>query len=226
MIAFGSRSWQSGSSPAAMVLRLSFSFVDKTRPIFRKVKADEVADLDPLDRLFEEALTAIYAQIGTVSAKTVEKRLGLPEVFRNILSPGSVSTAMTAMQNRLKFYIIRTDIQNDEEVAQAFFEFLKDPQNKIVTNVTIFQGDEILFDFLLATPKTDQQLHGVLMEIDPSGEMMSIHATLEVEPDPDEASDMDALAASAEYQANEDVMRSTLAIDGIRSAWAEIEDQV
>ena len=212
MIAFGSRSWQSGSSPAAMVLRLSFSFVDKTRPIFRKVKADEVADLDPLDRLFEEALTAIYAQIGTVSAKTVEKRLGLPEVFRNILSPESVSTAMTAMQNRLKFYIIRTDIQNDEEVAQAFFEFLKDPQNKIVTNVTIFQGDEISFDFLLATPKTDQQLHGVLMEIDPSGEMMSIHATLEVEPDPDEASDMDALAASAEYQANEDVMRSTLAM--------------
>lgn len=207
-----SRSWQSGSSPAAMVLRLSFSFVDKTRPIFRKVKTDEVADLDPLDRLFEEALTAIYAQNGTVSAKTVEKRLGLPEVFRNILSPESVSTAMTAMQNRLKFYIIRTDIQNDEEVAQAFFEFLKDPQNKMVTNVTIFQGDDILFDFLLATPKTDQQLHEALMEIDPSGEMMSIHATLEVEPDPDEASDMDALAASAEYQANEDVMRSTLAM--------------
>lgn len=176
------------------------------------MKADEVADLDPLDRLFEEALTAIYAQNGTVSAKTVEKRLGLPEVFRNILSPESVSTAMTAMQNRLKFYIIRTDIQNDEEVAQAFFEFLKDPQNKMVTNVTIFQGDEILFDFLLATPKTDQQLHGVLMEIDPSGQMMSIHATLEVEPDPDEASDMDVLAASAEYQANEDVMRSTLAM--------------
>lgn len=212
MIAFGSRSWQSGSSPAAMVLRPSFSFVDKTRPIFRKVKADEVADLDPLDRLFEEALTAIYAQNGTVSAKTVEKRLGLPEVFCNILSPESVSTAMIAMQNRLKFYIIRTDIQNDEEVAQAFFEFLKDPQNKMVTNVTIFQGDEILFDFLLATPKTDQQLHGVLMEIDPSGQMMSIHATLEVEPGPDEASDMDALAASAEYQANEDVMRSTLAM--------------
>ena len=82
----------------------------------------------------------------------------------------------------------------------------------MVTNVTIFQGDDILFDFLVATPKTDQQLHEALMEIDPSGEMMSIHATLEVEPDPDEASDIDALAASAEYQANEDVMRSTLAM--------------
>lgn len=82
----------------------------------------------------------------------------------------------------------------------------------MVTNVTIFQGDDILFDFLLATPKSDQQVHEALMEIDPSGEMMSIHATLEVEPDPDEASDMDALAASAEYQANEDVMRSTLAM--------------
>jgi len=70
-------------------------------------------ELDPLDRLFEEALTAIYAQNGTVSAKTVEKRLGLPEVFRNILSPESVSSAMSAIQHRMNFFILRTDIQDD-----------------------------------------------------------------------------------------------------------------
>ena len=69
-----SRSWQSGSS-AAMVLRLSFASSIKT-PIFRKVKVDEIADLDPLDRLFEEALTAFMPKRNR-QRKTVEKRLGL-----------------------------------------------------------------------------------------------------------------------------------------------------
>jgi hypothetical protein len=47
-----SRAWQTGAAPGAMTLRLSFSFVDKTRPIFKKLYRDDDVDLDPLDRLF------------------------------------------------------------------------------------------------------------------------------------------------------------------------------
>lgn len=207
-----SRAWQSGSSPAAMILRLSFSFVDKTRPIFKKSYRNEDVDLDPLDRLFEEALTAIYAQNGTVSAKTVEKRLGLPEVFRNILSPESVSSAMTAIQHRMNFYILRTDIQNDEVVAKAFFEFLKEPNLRMITNVTIFDEDNVLFDFLVATMRDETDLAARLAEIDETGEVLSIQRRLNVKEDPDNPDQDQTLAHSAEYEANEEVMRSTLAM--------------
>ena len=207
-----SRAWQSGTSPAAMILRLSFSFVDKTRPIFSKAYRNDDVDLDPLDRLFEEALTAIYAQNGTVSAKTVEKRLGLPEVFRNILSPESVSSAMTAIQNRMNFYILRTDIQDDEEVAKAFFEFLKEPNLRMITNVTIFNENKILFDFLIATLRSETDLSDRLSEIDGGGELLHIHRQLTVKEDPDNPDQDSAMIHSAEYEANEEVMRSTLAM--------------
>ncbi len=207
-----SRAWQSGSSPAAMILRLSFSFVDKTRPIFKKMLRGEDTDLDTLDRLFEEALTAIYAQNGTVSAKTVEKRLGLLEVFRNILSPESVSSAMTAIQNRMNFFILRTDIQENEEIAKAFFEFLKEPNLRMITNVTIFSETNVLFDFLIATMRSEDDLRERLAAIDPSGEILFVQKQLEVKEDPNNPDQDQSIMHSAEYEANEEVMRSTLAM--------------
>ena len=169
-------------------------------------------ELDPLDRLFEEALTAIYAQNGTVSAKTVEKRLGLPEVFRNILSPESVSSAMSAIQHRMNFFILRTDIQDDEEIAKAFFEFLKEPNLRMITNVTIFSQDKVLFDFLIATPRNASDVAARLAEIDESGDYLFVQQPLSVKEDPDNPDQDQSMMHSAEYEANEEVMRSTLAM--------------
>lgn len=207
-----SRAWQSGSAPAAMTLRLSFSFVDKTRPIFQKKYSGEDCDLDPLDRIFEEALTAIYAQNGTVSAKTVEKRLGLPEVFRNILSPESVSTAMTSIQNGMRFYILRTDLQNDEDTAQRFFDWIRDSGVRMITNVTIFQDDDVLFDFLIAANIAELDLVEQLSTIDETGELLYLQSALVVEADPDNPDPDQALIHTAEYAANEQVMKSTLSM--------------
>lgn len=207
-----SRAWQSGSAPVPMTLRLSFSFIDKTRSIFQKRAAEEQVDLDPLDRLFEEALTAIYAQNGTVSAKVIEKRLGLPEVFRNILSPESVSAATTAIQQNFHFYILRTDIQNDDEVAQNFFNWLNESGVKMITNVSIFRDDDILFDFLIAAPFSDAAIIAELQQVDPSGNLLSLHETLVVSEDPDDVDPDAAILASAEFKANEEVMKSTLSM--------------
>lgn len=207
-----SRAWQSGSAPATMTLRLSFSFVDKTRPIFDKKLRGEDCDLDPLDRLFEEALTAIYAQNGTVSARTVEKRLSLPEVFRNILSPESVSTAMTSIQNGMHFYILRTDLQNDEEKAQGFFDWIRDSGVRMITNVTIFKDEVVLFDFLIAGHIAQDVLVQQLSEIDESGKLLYLQTALNVEADPDNPDPDQALIHTAEYAANEQVMQSTLAM--------------
>lgn len=207
-----SRAWQTGAAPGAMTLRLSFSFVNKTRPIFKKLYREDEVDLDPLDRLFEEALTAIYAQNGTVSVKTVEKRLHLPEIFRNIISPESVSTAMSAIQARAHFYILRTDLQDDQEKAEAFFEWIKRSGVKMITNVTVFDDDNVLFDFLIASKDDIITTSEQLSEIDPDAKVLFVQKELEVEPDPSDMSNEDVFRKSAEYEANEEVMKATLAM--------------
>ncbi len=169
----------SHSAPDSILMHIARGFTDTIELVFDALEQGEIPDTQNLDILFEQASNAAFAQEGLLTATAIERRLRLPDEFHRVLSPESVRAASSAIDMGEHFYVIRTDINSDVELAESFLEWVSAEHVKNITNVTVFRDEDTLFDFLIATPMDEHEVIASLTEMDPSGKYLSVEHVLE-----------------------------------------------
>ncbi|WIV51302.1 Hpt domain-containing protein [Marivivens sp. LCG002] len=174
-----SRVQTSGAGPDSILMHIARGFVDTIELVFDALEQGEIPDTQNLDALFEQASNAAFLSEGLLTATAIERKLNLPLEFHRVLSPDSVRTASAAIEAGQHFYIVRTDINSNDALAEKFFELISSDLVDSITNVTVFRGNETLFDFLLASSLEQGDFVARIAEIDPSGKDVSVLRTLE-----------------------------------------------
>ena len=167
------RAEMEGNPPDPVLQQITRSFIAVMELVFDAANAGGSPDMAAVEALFQEAATTTFA-----SSSHIEARLGLPKAFHKLLSPESVQTALAAMDASLRFYIVRADLNANDELATAFLTWAGSGDATIITSVTVFQGDVSLFDFLLASALNETALVDALSHLDPDGAALKIEMTL------------------------------------------------
>jgi two-component system chemotaxis sensor kinase CheA len=195
-----------GQTPDAILSHVARGFIDTVEIVFDAITQGQTPDTASLEKLFEEASNLCFVQDGLMTASAIERRLGLPKEFHRVLSPESVRSASECIEQGLRFFILRADINSDESLAEAFIGWLSSDAARAITNVTVFQGSETLFDFLLASPLDEAGMGETLAALDPSTRKLRLtrmlvptEATPESAPiDPETVAQMPQASISAE----------------------------
>lgn len=174
-----SRVQLTGHAPDPILLHMARGFIDTIELVFDAVEQGEAPNMEAIDRLFEEASNVFFVGSGVITASSIEKRLGLPKSFHRVLSPESVQAAANAMDDGKIFHILRTDLNDHDTIAEAFLAWVSSGQAEMITNVTVFEGDRTLFDFLIATDLDEAGVTEAIHDLDPRGEAIRIEMTLE-----------------------------------------------
>ena len=173
-----SRVHSSGVAPDAMLLHIARGFIETIELALDAIEQGEKPATEVLERLFEEAANVCFLTDGLMTAGAIERRLGLPSEFHRVLSPDSVRSAAEELEKGKRFYIVRTDINDDDRIAEAFLEWLSGDQARSITNVTVFRGAETLFDFLVSSRLDEPDLIEALVRMDPSGRRLKLTQAL------------------------------------------------
>ncbi|MBR9649637.1 Hpt domain-containing protein [Thalassovita aquimarina] len=162
----------------ALMLHMARGFLETIELVFDALDQGDDPDLSKIDDLFEEATNISFQQGGVVSARTIERKLGLPEEFHRVLSPDSVKAAHQALLDRKHFYVIRADLNEDETLAEKYLEWIGAGNAQMITNVTVFRDDITLFDFLLASDLEQDAIVGAMTTMDPSATKLYVELVL------------------------------------------------
>lgn len=170
-----------GAEPDGLLTHIARGFVDTMELVFDALDQGDTPDTAMIEKLFEEASNACFASSGLVTARTIEKRLGLPKSFHRVLSPESVKVAVECIENNNNFFVLRADLNEDDELAEKFLEWVSSGQATMITNVTVFQDDKTIFDFLIATTLDESQLTEVVVLMCPKMDNLRLQIALEVQ---------------------------------------------
>lgn len=138
----------------------------------------QVPDTAMLESLFTEAEHLGFTLSNTHDPVDLEIRLGLPEAFHKVMTPESVRMAEEGLARGFHFYIIRVDLNAREALANRFLEWMQQGIVEAVSNVTVFQGQASLFDFLIMTALDRRSLCEALLALDPEGCALSLEQVL------------------------------------------------
>jgi len=181
------RSRMQGTGPDAILLRIAQGFADTLELVFDALREGEVPDIARLEQLFAEASESSFSGSGVMTATSIERKLGLPTEFHRVLSPESVKAASVAMAEGHRFHILRADVNTDNGLAEELFAYIGSGAIRAITNVTVFRGQETLFDFLIATRLDLVDLTEALARMDPEGTRLILLQSLTPLPDGAEA---------------------------------------
>jgi two-component system chemotaxis sensor kinase CheA len=178
----------------AVMVHIAKSFIADMELVLASVGSGDIPDMKLIEKLLDEASTATFVSSGTLSSQSIEARLSLPKSFHKVLTAESVKTATAALENGETFCIIRADLEQDEELACNFLNWIESGAVKAISNVTVFDNNRTLFDFLLATPLNFIQIGEALTTLDSSGKAIIIEREL-----------TDRKSGGAEHVPNDDV---------------------
>ncbi len=162
----------------AVMVHIAKSFIADMELVLASVGSGDVPDMKLIEKLLDEASTATFVSSGTLSSQSIEARLSLPKSFHKVLTAESVKTATSALENGETFCIIRADLEQDEELACNFLNWIESGAVKAISNVTVFSDNRTLFDFLLATSLNFIQISEALATLDPTGKAIVIEREL------------------------------------------------
>jgi two-component system chemotaxis sensor kinase CheA len=168
-------------TPDVILLQMGRGFVDTMELVFDALDQGDTPDTSRIEQMFEEATNICFVASGVVSAKNIETRLGLPPEFQRVMSPESAKSAHLAIEEGLHFYVLRADLNDHDDLAQGFFEWITSGLVQMITNVTVFLDNATLFDFLVASSLEEDRLMERLTMLDPSGHYLSMVRALEVQ---------------------------------------------
>ena len=184
-------------TPDVILLQMGRGFVDTMELVFDALDQGDTPDTSRIEQMFEEATNVCFVASGMVSAKSIETRLGLPPEFHRVMSPESAKGAHLAIEEGLHFYVLRADINDDDALAQGFFEWITSGLVQMITNVTVFLDNATMFDFLVASSLEEDRMIERLTMLDPSGRKLSMVRALEVQDATEaEAQDPDGMEIS------------------------------
>jgi len=162
----------------AMLLRSSQSFINDIESVLDSTELAQTPDRAQLKQLLEVSTEVKPESNGSLSSAQIETRLGLPKSFHNILTPESIKTVLTAIEQGLQFYIIRADLNQDEELAEQFITWLSEVSAEVISNVTFYDGKETLYDFFIACSLTEKTISLALNMLDPTSQQLRLEVAL------------------------------------------------
>lgn len=174
------RSRAEGRVPDVILIQMARGFIDTMELVFDTLDQGDTPDIARIEQLFDEAATVSFVASGVVTARVIEDRLGLPVEFHRVLSPESVKAAQSAIDAGFRFYVIRSDLNGDDALAERFLQWLTTPPVRMITNATVFKGDVTLFDFLVAAPLPEDRVVEALVQLDPGGARLDLREALQL----------------------------------------------
>lgn len=159
------------------LLDLTRAYVDRFRAILEAACAGEPVDLADIASLHDRAqdLLCLHAESPiSQTARAVLRCLDLPEPFEEVITPENLLDVGRALQAGERLYTVLADLNHDESISEAFYEWIQSAPVRPITNVTVFREEETLFDFLLATVLLPEAVRDALARIDPQGEHLSL----------------------------------------------------
>lgn len=190
-----------GVEPDSMLLHMTKSYINDVEIILDAAKSGEVPDMAQIEKLLQEASEAVFVSSGTLLSTQIEHSLGLPASFHKVLTPESITMVAQARNNQHYFYILRADLNQDEELATHFLNWLSSSGIQAISNVTVFEGDRTLFDFLISAHFDQVSLVDSLSALDPSGQYLKLEAVLADKVTQANANNKTSVNASAEDKA-------------------------
>lgn len=213
-------------TPDVILLQMGRGFVDTMELVFDALDQGDTPDTSRIEQMFEEATNVCFVASGMVSAKSIETRLGLPPEFHRVMSPESAKSAHLAIEEGLHFYVLRADLNDHDELAQGFFEWITSGLVQMITNVTVFLDNATLFDFLVASSLEEDRMIERLTILDPSGRYLSMVRALEVKNATDaETQDTDGLEFSLSGDAS-DSLALLEAVGAISASHALVDHEL
>lgn len=161
-----------------ILLHIARSYVSAMEMVFDAAAMGDVPDMLAIEKLFEEAATVTFSASGVASASSIEARLGLPKAFHKVLTPESVKTAVAGLDRGDQFYIVRGDLNQDEDVAGLFLSWIESGAARVISNVTVFERDVTLFDFLICSGMSEAELVEALARMDSAGRILRLEVVL------------------------------------------------
>ncbi len=161
-----------------MLLRSTQSFISDIEFALDSEKFDESPDRAQLKQLLQVSPEVTPENNGSLSSSQIVTRLGLPNSFHNILTPESIKTVLTALEQGLQFYIIRADLNQDENLADQFITWISEGAAEVISNVTFYDGKETLYDFFIASSLPEKAITLALNMLDPTNQQLRLEAVL------------------------------------------------
>jgi two-component system chemotaxis sensor kinase CheA len=162
------------------MLHIAKSFVSGIELVLSSLESGIAPDMGQIEKLLDDATSAVFVSSGAVvSASMIEARLGLPPSFHKILTTESVKIAADDLEANKHFFIVRTDLEQDEELATNFLTWVSSDSVTAISNVTVFESNRTLFDFLISTNLNPIQFRETLINLDHSGKSLFVTHVLE-----------------------------------------------
>jgi len=140
--------------------------------------------------------SAALARLRPVGASPALDRLCLPRAFEESMTPESRSAAEAALQEGLRFFMIRADTERQPDIALPFLEWVT-AHTRVIGSATVFDADSTLFDFLIAGSMEAPAVEAALRGFDPNGDALTILASMCPQSDPEAGQDAETAPARA-----------------------------
>ncbi len=136
-----------------------------------------VQDSSVYESMMGQVEDLLYMNSGSTlikSARDVLALLDLPEDFFGVFTPDSLHAVGESLEKEYHFYVIHTDMDQNEEVALGFYHWSQSDQIEIITNFTVFKEGRSMFDFLVASPLEAMEIEQQLLEIDSGRQLLCL----------------------------------------------------
>lgn len=102
------------------------------------------------------------------------KSINLPTGFEEILYDEALTQVGEALQQDRALYLIYTDMEEDESIADGFMDLLEGKHFDSITNATGYIDDRSIFHFLIASDLDSDTLSNLLAKIDPTTDKLRL----------------------------------------------------
>ena len=163
-----------------VLMNIATSYLTNIKQIFDEVDNGETPDMEPIEKLLREVYDCIFTVRGLPTSAQVEGCLGLQQSFHKVLAPNNVETVMIGLEKKHHFYMVRANINDDDELTQRFKNWADSGAAQIITNLTALVEGHTEFDFLISSSLDETSLNEALDELDPSGKRLHLDRKLTV----------------------------------------------
>lgn len=165
----------------AALTQLTRDYIDQLDDAIEAIREGEAPPLATLAALIDQIETVLYLHVDGPAhqvARSALEALDLPPQFQEVMTPEAWAQFGQSLQAGDQFYTVLADLEHGEALGQAFFEWSNSAGIHLITNVTIQDSAGPLFDFLIATQRSRESLSADIVQIDRSGQYMTLQECL------------------------------------------------
>ncbi|HEX7588766.1 MAG TPA: Hpt domain-containing protein, partial [Anaerolineae bacterium] len=161
--------------------RLTRSYVANLGTAIDAIREGAEPPLEEFAKLIEQAQNFLYLHTdGPVFqvTRSVLDVLNLPVDFKEVMTPETMTKFSRALQRGEHFFTVLADLERDEALGAAFLTWSESEGVHLITNITVYRYNRTLFNFLLATPQTEDEVLVSLKKMDPEWQFLTLEACI------------------------------------------------